>query len=199
MDKPFCELRAFKRFSDDTATLEKLKGQPVVLIVAPLSGHYATCCATRCAPCSRTTRSTSPTGKMPVWCHCLKANSTSTTTSTTCRISFVTCRTRLRQLPVLSVSAHRAAVLAAISLMASRGESSPTDHDHDGRPHRCAQIAVNDLAVERSGWFENNVIYRIPTTSPGAGRRVYPASSRAGFVAMDPKRSATSRCDYFKT
>ncbi|MFM7342669.1 MAG: polyhydroxyalkanoate depolymerase, partial [Betaproteobacteria bacterium] len=42
MDKPFCELRRFKRLSDDVATLAKLKAQPVVLIVAPLSGHYAT-------------------------------------------------------------------------------------------------------------------------------------------------------------
>ena len=42
VDKAFCELRRFKRFSDDAATLNKLKGQPVVLIVAPLSGHYAT-------------------------------------------------------------------------------------------------------------------------------------------------------------
>ncbi len=42
IDKPFCELRRFKRFSDDTNTLAKLKGQPAVLIVAPLSGHYAT-------------------------------------------------------------------------------------------------------------------------------------------------------------
>ncbi len=42
MDKAFCELRRFKRFSDDAATLNKLKGQPVVLIVAPWSGHYAT-------------------------------------------------------------------------------------------------------------------------------------------------------------
>ena len=42
INKPFCELRRFKRFSDDTATLDKLKGQPAVLIVAPLSGHYAT-------------------------------------------------------------------------------------------------------------------------------------------------------------
>ena len=42
LDKPFCELRRFKRFSDDPATLTKLKNQPVVLIVAPLSGHYAT-------------------------------------------------------------------------------------------------------------------------------------------------------------
>src|ERR1043165_2771751 len=42
LDKPFCELRRFKRFSDDPATLTRLKGQPAVLIVAPLSGHYAT-------------------------------------------------------------------------------------------------------------------------------------------------------------
>ena len=39
LDKPFCELRRFKRFSDDPATLTQLKTQPVVLIVAPLSGH----------------------------------------------------------------------------------------------------------------------------------------------------------------
>ena len=37
IDKPFCELRRFKRFSDDPHTLNRLKGQPAVLIVAPLS------------------------------------------------------------------------------------------------------------------------------------------------------------------
>ena len=42
INKPFCELRRFKRFTDDQGTLSKLKGQPAVLIVAPLSGHYAT-------------------------------------------------------------------------------------------------------------------------------------------------------------
>ena len=42
ISKPFCELRRFKRFSDDHDTLLKLKQHPVVLIVAPLSGHYAT-------------------------------------------------------------------------------------------------------------------------------------------------------------
>jgi poly(3-hydroxybutyrate) depolymerase len=41
IDKPFCELRRFKRFTDDAQTLTKLKAQPVVLIVAPLSGHFA--------------------------------------------------------------------------------------------------------------------------------------------------------------
>ncbi|HEX3139886.1 MAG TPA: polyhydroxyalkanoate depolymerase, partial [Rhizobacter sp.] len=42
LDKPFCELRRFKRFTDEPHTLDTLKSQPVVLIVAPLSGHYAT-------------------------------------------------------------------------------------------------------------------------------------------------------------
>src|SRR3982751_595371 len=42
LEKPFCQLRRFKRFTDDPDTLQVLKSQPVVLIVAPLSGHYAT-------------------------------------------------------------------------------------------------------------------------------------------------------------
>jgi poly(3-hydroxybutyrate) depolymerase len=42
LDKPFCELRRFKRFTDEPHILKTLKSQPVVLIVAPLSGHYAT-------------------------------------------------------------------------------------------------------------------------------------------------------------
>lgn len=42
INKPFCELRRFKRFTDDAKTLTKIKVQPAVLIVAPLSGHYAT-------------------------------------------------------------------------------------------------------------------------------------------------------------
>ena len=40
--KPFCELKRFKRFSDDPATIAKMKTDPVVLVVAPLSGHHAT-------------------------------------------------------------------------------------------------------------------------------------------------------------
>ena len=39
---PFCQLRRFKRYSDDPATVADLKDDPVVLIVAPLSGHHAT-------------------------------------------------------------------------------------------------------------------------------------------------------------
>jgi len=36
IDKPFCQLRRFKRFTDDERVLETLKGQPVVLIAGGL-------------------------------------------------------------------------------------------------------------------------------------------------------------------
>jgi len=36
LEKPFCKLRRFKRFTDQPETLKTLKGQPVVLVVAPL-------------------------------------------------------------------------------------------------------------------------------------------------------------------
>ena len=42
LNKPFCDLIRFKRYTDDLKTLSELKAQPAVLIVAPLSGHYAT-------------------------------------------------------------------------------------------------------------------------------------------------------------
>ena len=42
LTKPFCKLVRFKRFSDDVEVIKKLKEDPVVLIVAPLSGHHST-------------------------------------------------------------------------------------------------------------------------------------------------------------
>jgi poly(3-hydroxybutyrate) depolymerase len=48
-------------------------------------------------------------------------------------------------------------------------------------------------------WFENNVIYRVPTNFAGAGRRVYPGFlQHSGFVAMNPSNHAKSHYDYFK-
>ncbi|HEY1035579.1 MAG TPA: polyhydroxyalkanoate depolymerase, partial [Pseudoxanthomonas sp.] len=40
--KPFCRLLRFKRYTDDAETITTLKDDPVVLVVAPLSGHHAT-------------------------------------------------------------------------------------------------------------------------------------------------------------
>ena len=103
---------------------------------------------------------------------------------------------------VLSVCQPTVPVLAAISLMASRGETTPLTMTMMGGPidARKSPTAVNDLAVERShSWFENNVIYRVPDKFPGAGRRVYPGFlQHTGFVAMNPNRHVSSHYDYFK-
>ena len=65
---------------------------------------------------------------------------------------------------------------------------------------RKSPTAVNNLAMNKSyDWFENNVIYRVPTNFPGAGRRVYPGFlQHTGFVAMNPDRHMSSHYDYFR-
>ena len=42
LERPFCNLLRFKRYSDDGKVIGDLKDDPVVLVVAPLSGHHAT-------------------------------------------------------------------------------------------------------------------------------------------------------------
>jgi poly(3-hydroxybutyrate) depolymerase len=65
---------------------------------------------------------------------------------------------------------------------------------------RKSPTAVNNLAMNKSyAWFEANVIYRVPTNFPGAGRRVYPGFlQHSGFVAMNPDRHLSNHYDYFK-
>jgi poly(3-hydroxybutyrate) depolymerase len=93
-------------------------------------------------------------------------------------------------------------VFAAISLMASRGETTPLSMTMMGGPidARKSPTSVNNLAVNKPfSWFENNVIYKVPSNFPGVGRRVYPGFlQHTGFVAMNPDRHATSHFDYFK-
>ena len=91
-EKPFCRLLHFDR----KLTRPLRIPQPRVLIVAPMSGHYATLLrgTVRGLP-ARRMRSTSPTGPMRAWCRSPRAVSISTTTSTTssrcCRRSAATC------------------------------------------------------------------------------------------------------------
>jgi poly(3-hydroxybutyrate) depolymerase len=92
-------------------------------------------------------------------------------------------------------------VLAAVSLMASRGEFTPRTLTMMGGPidARKSPTAVNNLAMNKSHeWFEANVIYRVPPNYPGSTRRVYPGFlQHTGFVAMNPDRHMSSHYDYF--
>jgi len=102
----------------------------------------------------------------------------------------------------MSVCQPTVPVLAAVSLMASRGEKTPTTMTMMGGPIDATKspTSVNNLAMNKSySWFENNVIYRVPDSFPGAGRRVYPGFlQHTGFVAMNPDRHVKSHYDYFK-
>jgi len=196
--KPFCRLLRFKRYTDDPGVLTKMKDQPTVLVVAPLSGHHSTLLRD-------TVRQLLKDHKV-----------------------FITDWTDARMVPlevgpfhlddyigyvqefirhigsdchVISVCQPTVPVLAAISLMASRGEATPRSMTMMGGPidARKSPTAVNNLAMNRSySWFENNVIYHVPTNFPGAGRAVYPGFlQHTGFVAMNPDRHLSSHYDYF--
>ena len=202
IDKPFCELRRFKRFTDDAATLTGLKGQPTVLIVAPLSGHYATLLRD-------TVKTMLKDHKVYItdWKNARLVPLTEGEFHLDDYVNYV--QEFIRHLQgkygnchVISVCQPTVPVLAAVSLMASRGETTPLTMTMMGGPidARKSPTAVNNLAMNKSfEWFENNVIYKVPGNFPGAGRRVYPGFlQHTGFVAMNPDRHATSHYDYFK-
>jgi poly(3-hydroxybutyrate) depolymerase len=65
---------------------------------------------------------------------------------------------------------------------------------------RMAPTEVNTVATERPfAWFENNVIATVPYLYPGAGRAVYPGFLQlAGFMAMNLGDHLTSHWEMFK-
>ena len=202
INKPFCELRRFKRFSDDPATLSLLKGQPAVLVVAPLSGHYATLLRD-------TVQTMLRDHKVYVtdWKNARTVPLSEGEFHLDDYVNYVQEFIRHIQATygnchVMSVCQPTVPVLAAVSLMASRGEKTPYSMTMMGGPidARKSPTAVNNLAMNKSyQWFENNVIYRVPSNFPGAGRRVYPGFlQHSGFVAMNPSNHAKSHYDYFQ-
>jgi poly(3-hydroxybutyrate) depolymerase len=198
VDKPFCRLLRFKRFTDNPQALALMKTQPKVLVVAPLSGHHSTLLrdTIRCLLQEHKVWITDwadarmvPAAEGPFHLHDYVAYVE----------EFI--RAAGSDVHVISVCQPTVPVLAAVSLMASRGERTPPTMTMMGGPidARRSPTAVNNLAMNKSqAWFESNVIFRVPPNFPGAGRRVYPGfMQHAGFVAMNPDRHMTSHYDYF--
>lgn len=197
-DKPFCKLLRFKRFTDDAKLLDKMRDQPSVLVVAPLSGHHSTLLRD-------TVRTLLQDHKVYItdWVDARMVPLEAGPFHLDDYVNYV--QEFIRKVGpgvhVISVCQPTVPVLAAVSLMASRGEVTPRTMTMMGGPidARKSPTAVNNLAMNKSyEWFENNVIYRVPTNYPGATRRVYPGFlQHTGFVAMNPDRHATSHYDYF--
>ncbi len=197
-EKPFCKLIRFKRFTDDAKLLDKMRDQPSVLVVAPLSGHHSTLLRD-------TVRTLLQDHKVYItdWIDARMVPLEDGEFHLDDYINYV--QDFIRKVGpgvhVISVCQPTVPVLAAVSLMASRGEATPRTMTMMGGPidARRSPTAVNNLAMNKSfEWFENNVIYRVPQNYPGAGRRVYPGFlQHTGFVAMNPDRHANSHYDYF--
>ncbi len=198
IDKPFCRLLRFKRFTDSAPQLEAMKSQPTVLVVAPLSGHHATLLRD-------TVRALLQHHKVFItdWTDARMVQADAGPFHLDDYVEYIEefIRHIGPDVHVISVCQPTVPVLAAISLMATRGEVQPLTMTMMGGPidARRSPTAVNNLAMNKSfEWFESNVIYRVPSNYPGAGRRVYPGFlQHSGFIAMNPDRHVTSHYDYF--
>jgi poly(3-hydroxybutyrate) depolymerase len=199
IEKPFCRLLRFKRFTDDAGALTTMKSQPTVLVVAPLSGHHSTLLRD-------TVKSLLHDHKVFVtdWTDARMVPVEAGPFHLDDYVEYV--QEFIRHIGpavhVISVCQPTVPVLAAVSLMASHGEATPRTLTMMGGPidARKSPTAVNNLAMNKShAWFETNVIYRVPPNYPGAGRPVYPGFlQHTGFVAMNPDRHLHSHYDYFR-
>ncbi len=192
-EHPFCQLRRFERMAGATAH------QPKVLLVAPLSGHFATLLRD-------TVRSFVQDFDVYVtdWRDARQVPLAHGGFHFDDYVRLI--RRFLQHLGpqthVVSVCQPTVPVLAAVSLMAAQEDpAQPRSMIMIGGPidTRKNPTTVNDFAKARSlSWFENRVIYRVPVKYPGYLRRVYPGFlQHAGFVAMNPGRHVSSHQDFY--
>jgi poly(3-hydroxybutyrate) depolymerase len=200
IDKPFCRLLRFKRHSDQSEVLAELKRDPVVLVVAPLSGHHSTLLR-------ETVRALLADHKVYItdWVDARMVPNERGPFTLEDYVNYLRefiGHIGTRRLHVMAVCQPTVPVLAAASLMAAAGEPQPRSLIMIGGPidTRCSPTRVNDLASTRSiDWFETNVVHRVPGNYPGRGRRVYPGFlQHAGFMAMNPIMHLSSHWDFYQ-
>jgi len=189
--KPFCRLLHFERAA--------ARRDPVVLLVAPLSGHFATLLRD-------TVRALLPDHEVYItdWVDAKMVPIADGAFHLDDYVDYV--RDFLRHLGpevhVVSVCQPTVPVLAAVSLMAADAEPvAPRTMTMMGGPidARRSPTAVTSLALNRPlSWFDRRLIERVPAKYPGFMRRVYPGFlQHAGFVAMNQDRHADAHWDYY--
>ena len=197
--KPFCRLLRFKRFADTPGQITEFKDDPSVLVVAPLSGHHSTLLRD-------TVKTLLQHHKVYItdWVDARMVPTEDGPFHLDDYVAYIEEFIRTigaEKLHVISVCQPTVPVLAAVSLMAARGEPTPRSLVMMGGPidTRENPTKVNDLAVEKPlWWFESNLIHNVPMNYPGHGRRVYPGFlQHMGFVAMNPERHFESHWDFY--
>jgi poly(3-hydroxybutyrate) depolymerase len=195
---PFCKLLRFDR--ELPARLAARRNDPKVLIFAPLSGHHATLL--------RDTVKTLLQDHKVYITDWIDARMVPASDGAFTLDDYVATIERFIRhigadnLHVISVCQPTVPVLAAVSLMAARGEATPRSLVMMGGPidTRENPTQVNNLAAQKPlSWFESNLVHNVPANYPGRGRRVYPGFlQHAGFMAMNPERHFMSHWDYYQ-
>ena len=175
------------------------QAQPRVLVVAPLSGHFATLL-----------RATVETLLADHDVSITDWHNARDIPLSAGRFGFEDYIEHIMQwLGVLGPGAHIVAVcqpcvqvLAAVAVMA--------EADDPAKPHSMTLMAgpvdtrinptkVNELATEKPiRWFEQNLIDRVPARYPGRGRRVYPGFVQLmAFMSMNVERHRKAHFDLY--
>ena len=179
---PFGTLLNFKKDTD--------VAQPRVLVVAPLSGHFATLLRS-------TVRTLLPDHDVYItdWHNARDVRLDEGVFGFDDYVAYV-----IRFLEALGSGAHVVAVcqpcvqaLAAAAVMAADGNpAQPRSMTLMAGPvdTRINPTKVNKLAMSKPiSWFERNLIARVPRKYSGAGRRVYPGFVQLiAFVSMNINR-----------
>lgn len=192
--RPFCNLIRFER--DVPAGR---RPDPKLLIVAPMSGHYATLLR-------GTVEAMLPHADVYItdWTDARMVPLSEGHFDLDDYIDYV-----IEMLHHLGPDAHVMAVcqpsvpvLAAVALMEARGDRcAPSTMTLMGGPvdTRRNPTAVNLLAEKKgTEWFRDNVIMQVPWPEPGFGRSVYPGFLQlSGFMSMNLDRHIIAHKDFF--
>lgn len=185
-EKPFCRLLYFDRKHPRPLRAP----QPRVLIVAPMSGHYATLLR-------GTVEAFLPTHDVYItdWSDARQVPLAAGRFDLEDYIDYVIEMFHVLggNVHVLAVCQPAVPVLAAVSVMeADNDPYVPVSMTLMGGPidTRRNPTAVNNLAAEKGiDWFRNNVITKVPFPHPGVMRDVYPGFLQLnGFISMNLDR-----------
>ena len=190
--KPFGQLKRFVRAG--------VTGGPKLLIVAPMSGHYATLLR-------GTVERMLPVADVYItdWRDAKQVPLSDGTFDLDDYVDYL-----IEFLEAIGPDAHMLAVCqpsvpcyaAACLMSADEHPCRPRTLTMMGGPvdTRMAPTSVNTLATERPhSWFSQNVIATIPASYAGAGRKVYPGFLQlAGFLSMNLGSHMTSHYELFK-
>jgi poly(3-hydroxybutyrate) depolymerase len=192
--RPFCRLIHFDRMLPPNAAR-----QPKVLIVAPMSGHYATLLR-------GTVETFMQTHEVYItdWADAREVPLLEGSFDLDDYIEYVVemCHLLGPDVHVMAVCQPAVPVLAAVALMEAREDPLvPRSMTLMGGPidTRRSPTAVNLVAQERGvEWFRRHCIVKVPPPNPGFWRDVYPGFFQlSGFMAMNLDRHISAHWDMF--